>query len=330
MYRSILITVFILFFLPGCKKEQEKITVPIVKTLPAEDVGRYSVWLSGDVNFDEGTGVMSRGIYYSTKENPTMADSTTVHEPVTGTVTDTVVGLTPDTTYSFRAYAEYTSGVVFGEQLSFTTRPAEPIWGDGVTDIDGNFYKSVIIGEQEWMAENLKVTRYRNGDLIETTEPATKDISEETEPKYQWAYENDPEYAAIFGRLYTWHAATDSRGICPEGWYMPSAKEWKELIQILGGEDNAGGKLKQTGTTYWMEPNAGATNETGFSALAGGIKRYNGDFVWQNTFGIWMSSSETYDIYSSIYCFVIQHRFEAGFLSNHGPYEALAVRCMKD
>ena len=94
-----------------------------------------------------------------------------------------------------------------------------------VTDIDGNVYKTIIIGVQTWMAENLRTKRYNNGDLIETTTPATLDINAEIIPKYQWAYSGYEDNVATYGRLYTWYTLTDSRKVCPSGWHVPSDAE---------------------------------------------------------------------------------------------------------
>lgn len=96
-----------------------------------------------------------------------------------------------------------------------------------ISDIDGNIYHSVKIGNQVWLVENLKSTRFNNGDLIRTTYPATKEILSEKEPKYQWAYDGDERNVAKYGRLYTWYAASDLRGLAPEGWRIPSATDWE-------------------------------------------------------------------------------------------------------
>jgi len=134
-------------------------------------------------------------------------------------------------------------------------------------DIDGNVYETVWINCQLWMAENLKVTRYRNGDSI------PQGIS--------WCglttgtcgvYDNDSTNAEIYGRLYNWYAAVDPRNIAPEGWHVPDTTELWGLIDYLGGEDIAGGKMKDTGLTFWSSPNAGATNESGFTAIGSGLK----------------------------------------------------------
>ncbi len=161
-----------------------------------------------------------------------------------------------------------------------------------VTDIDGNIYKTVTIGNQGWMAEDLKTTRYRNGDLISTTSPATLDISSESTPKYQWAYAGDESNVATYGRLYTWYAVSDSRSVCPAGWHVPSDAEWQTLIDFLGGERAAQGKLKEAGTTHWNSPNSDATNESGFTALPGGNRFNNEPFKGLGDFTHWWTATE--------------------------------------
>jgi uncharacterized protein (TIGR02145 family) len=157
-------------------------------------------------------------------------------------------------------------------------------------DIDGDVYTSVTIGTQVWMVENLKTTRYSNGDLIGTTTPDTLDILGESTPKYQWACNGNKSNVNTYGRLYTWYAVTDTRNVCPTGWHVPSDAEWTTLTTYLGGESVAGDKLKETGTTHWSAPNEGATNSSGFTALPGGYRAYNGAF---GTDGRWWSSTES-------------------------------------
>ncbi|MBI5186442.1 MAG: chitobiase/beta-hexosaminidase C-terminal domain-containing protein [Nitrospinae bacterium] len=157
-----------------------------------------------------------------------------------------------------------------------------------VTDIDGNVYNTVTIGAQTWMKENLKVTKYRDGTAIPTT---TADISAETSPKYQWAYNATESNASIYGRLYTWHAATDSRGLCPAGWHLPTDSEWTTLENYLGGSSVAGGKMKEAGTTHWASPNTGADNSSGFTALPGGYRHRNGTFSNVGYYGFLWSAT---------------------------------------
>ncbi|HDS01501.1 MAG TPA: hypothetical protein ENO22_00220 [candidate division Zixibacteria bacterium] len=151
-----------------------------------------------------------------------------------------------------------------------------------ITDIDGNIYSVVKIGDQLWMADNLKVTHYRNGDPIANV-TVVAEWSSMTAGAY-CDYNNEVTNAAVYGRLYNWYAVNDSRGIAPEGWHVPSDSEWKQLERHLGlsneeadsagwRADGLGGKLKAT--YNWQLPNDGATNETGFTALPGG-NRYFG------------------------------------------------------
>jgi len=147
-----------------------------------------------------------------------------------------------------------------------------------VTDIDGNVYNTVTIGTQVWMKENLKTTKYNNGDAIATTSPANYDYMNENSPKYQWDYDGNDSLEAIYGRLYTWYAITDNRKVCPVGWHVPSLAEWKVLIKFLGGDELASGKLKEIGTTHWNSPNTDATNASGFTGLPGGSHWGGTDF----------------------------------------------------
>ncbi len=176
---------------------------------------------------------------------------------------------------------------------------------DTVTDIDGNVYKTVKIGEQWWMAENLKVTHYRNGDII----PNVTDDDEwaELETEAVCVFDNKESNVKTYGRLYNWYAVNDMRKLAPKGWHVPTDEEWKELEKHLGmseteaneygsrGETaNVGGKLKSIGTAHWKSPNDGADNSSGFSGLPGGY-RYtnNGYYYYMGDYAYFWSSSES-------------------------------------
>ena len=201
---------------------------------------------------------------------------------------------------------------------------------ENITDADGNVYTSVTIGTQVWMVENLKTIRYRNGDLIGTTTPATLDISTEATPKYQWAYDGNESNVATYGRLYTWYAVTNSRKVCPTGWHVPSDVEWITLTTYLGGDSVAGGKLKETGIIHWLSPNMGATNETGFSALPSGARGVGGSFYHIGDTGSWWSSTE----YSTTVAFnrTIYYATSYVYRSSYLDYKkcGFSVRCLKD
>lgn len=162
-----------------------------------------------------------------------------------------------------------------------------------LTDIEGNVYGTVRIGKQWWMAENLKVLQYSNGDSIPwVTKSQWKNIKT---PAY-CAYTNEDSIANIYGYLYNWWAVVDSRNIAPEGWHVPTDDEWKTLIHYLGGPDVAGGKLKEAGTAHWESPNTGATNESGFCALPAGVRsRIDGSFGGLHEIAYFWTSTESYD-----------------------------------
>lgn len=198
-------------------------------------------------------------------------------------------------------------------------------------DGDNNNYSVVEIGTQIWMAENLRTTRYSNGDLIGTTEPAALNITTETNPKYEWVYygyqiEIDP---VAYGRLYTWHAARDSRNVCPAGWHLPSRTEYNTLMNSLSGVSVAGGKLKETGLTHWSSPNTEATNISGFTALPTGSRAPAGScnhytkvcYLWSST-----ERDNTYSYYCSM-------GFDTGIAYtdiNTGKNVGLGIRCIRD
>jgi uncharacterized protein (TIGR02145 family) len=163
-----------------------------------------------------------------------------------------------------------------------------------MTDQEGNIYKTVVIGTQEWMSENLNTSIYRNGDAIPTN---LDDVTWRFTIGGAWAYyNNDASYACPFGKLYNWYACTDARQLCPVGWHVPSDAEWSILTTNLGGVAVAGGKIKTTGnineaTGLWHTPNTGATNSSGFSAAPGGYRGMSGLYSIIGLYGGWWSSS---------------------------------------
>jgi uncharacterized protein (TIGR02145 family) len=196
-----------------------------------------------------------------------------------------------------------------------------------VTDIEGNVYKTLTIGTQTWMAENLKTTKYRNGDLIKTTSPATKDIRYEISPQYQWAYDGKESNVAAYGRLYTWYVVTDSRGVCPIGWHVPTDVEWSTLTIFLGGEIVAYSKLKEADEIHWIKYDSG-TNETGFTALPGGLRNSRGPFDDIGSSGCWWSSTEngTYDAWYRLMNYNFSSVYRYLYLKRNG----FSVRCVKN
>lgn len=245
------------------------------------------------------------------------------------TATYTDQGLSQDILYTYRVAAytsQHTSGYCDPKEIMI------------VTDIDGNTYQTVKIGDQWWMAENLKVTHYRNGDAIPNVTDNTE--WENLTTGAYCNYNNNSSNAATYGRLYNWYAVSDSRQIAPAGWHIPSDAEWKTLEMYLGmsqseadgsvrwrGTDE-GGKLKETGTSHWRSPNTGATNESGFSALPGGYRLYWGTyFIMGGNAAFW--SSTEYDSYGAWFRGLSYDKSDV-YRRSYGKEYGFSVRCVRD
>ena len=196
-----------------------------------------------------------------------------------------------------------------------------------VTDIDGNVYKTVKIGDQWWMAENLRVTHYSNGDSIPmvTSDSAWASLSTGA----RCTYDNDESNANIYGYLYNWYAVNDDRTIAPVGWHVSTDEEWQILVNCLGGSSVAGGKLKETGTAHWGSPNTGAANESGFSALPGGMRLCSDGIFYflSNCASFWSSTG-----YLSDYAWGHGLYWNNSGVNRGNDYKetGMSVRCVKD
>jgi uncharacterized protein (TIGR02145 family) len=169
------------------------------------------------------------------------------------------------------------------EEELVPSTPATPTSNGLVTDCDGNEYETVLIGNQEWMAENLRTACYQNGDPIPNEQGSVQWDGEDGVSTGAWChYNNDSQYEIPYGKIYNWYAVDDPRNLCPLGWHVPTDAEWSVMIGFLDPQHDpnvideqstiAGGKMKSVGTVHWESPNAGATNESGFSALPGGAR----------------------------------------------------------
>jgi uncharacterized protein (TIGR02145 family) len=159
-----------------------------------------------------------------------------------------------------------------------------------VQDQDGNNYKTIKIGNQVWMAENLRTTKYNDGTPIPLVLDKNAWIILST-PAYCW-YNNDTIYKNLVGALYNGYAVNTEK-LCPKGWHISTDSEWSVLIDHLGGETVAGGKLKESGTKNWSEPNTGATNETNFNSLPGGTRYSNGLYFSMKNAGSWWTLNKS-------------------------------------
>jgi uncharacterized protein (TIGR02145 family) len=202
--------------------------------------------------------------------------------------------------------------------------------GANAVDIDGNNYQGVRIGGQIWMSENLKTSRYNNGDLI----PIVTDNaawSALTTGSRSW-YDNDgTTYENPYGNLYNWYAVNDPRKLCPTGWHVPTHDEWTILTTYLEGESVAGGKMKSTGTDYWLEESAGTDNSSGFSALPGGNRSdFDGSFFFIRIIAFFWSATE----FDDSHAWTRNLYFDNGIVTrnnlNYGKSVGASVRCLRD
>ena len=213
-----------------------------------------------------------------------------------------------------------------------TTQTSIAKYGAGVTDIDGNKYKSVIIGTQEWMGENLKVSKYHDGSSI----PNVVDNVEWS--KLNTAafcnYNNSDSIGKIYGKLYNWYAVNTSN-LCPTGWHVPTEIEWDKLVNYLGGDSVAGVKIKEIGLTHWNTSNIEATNTSLFTALPNGFRSYSGNFSNLGEMTNWWSSTESNSSGWLQYCLMSNHTLNPkyhNFLGKGGEYKVhgISVRCLKN
>ena len=166
-----------------------------------------------------------------------------------------------------------------------------------VTDGENNNYKTVTIGTQVWMAENLKVTKYNDGTTISniTDNTAWSNLTTGAVSTYNNTINTDT--IMTYGRLYNWYAVNTGK-LCPTGWHVPSDAEWTTLTQNLGGSASTGRAIKETGTIHWTTPNTNANNISGFTALPGGTRYGNGLSFDFGKYGYWWSSTESFTINS--------------------------------
>jgi uncharacterized protein (TIGR02145 family) len=195
-----------------------------------------------------------------------------------------------------------------------------------IKDFDGNNYTSVVIGTQTWMVENLKTTHFKDGSEIPLKTNNT-DWGNLSSPGYCWYNNDESSNKSTSGAMYNWYTV-NTGNLCPSGWHVPIKEEWDLLSTYLGGDNSAGGKLKEIGTTHWRSPNLGATNESGFTGLPGGQRDDKGTFLFLGMNGFWWTNTLSYSGWA--YSRELDYDYSNFFSFNDKIKFGFSVRCIKD
>jgi uncharacterized protein (TIGR02145 family) len=307
----------------SCKKNNDP-SVATITTVAAADIDIITASSGGTITADGGAEITERGVCWGTVTMPVVTDNKTSDGEGVGTFTSSLTGLEPNTIYYVRAYATNSAGTAYGAEITFTTE-------DGVVDADGNAYHIASITSngitKTFMTENLRTTKYNDGTDIPLVANATT-WAGLTTPGYCW-YNNDlTTYGNTYGALYNWYTVNTGK-LAPSGWHVTTRAEWTALITFLGGEDVAGGKLKETGTEHWLSPNTDASNTIGFNGLAGGDRGSNGSFYNYGEFSFWWTSTEDASGYGYYYYINYNSSKTYEMLSDSYKY-GLSVRLIKD
>ena len=319
---------------------------PTVITSPVVKITNNSAQGGGTVIDDGGATITARGLCWSTSGYPTTANRKTTDGNGTGYFTSNITGLAPETLYYVRAYAIHSEDTAYGNEFSFNTYNQYTI-----TDYDGNIYNTVKLGDQVWMAENLRVTHFADGIAIPLVEEDTVWGNLSINDSAYCYFNNNLSNGNTIGALYTWAAAMNGensssdnpsgiQGVCPVGWHIPSDTEWKELEMFLGmsqavadldsirGTDE-GGKLKEPGTINWISPNPGASHISGFNALPGGYRNYDSGNFFNLGFAAYFWTSTESSSNGAWYRVLSNDNSGVGHSHTYRDY-GFSVRCLRD
>jgi uncharacterized protein (TIGR02145 family) len=272
--------------------------LPEISTIEVSDITTTTASGGGTITSDGGGSVSARGVCWAKGYIPTVDSSKTTDGTGIGSFKSNITGLTINTQYTLRAYATNKAGTAYGSAYYFSTNYDNKIifnpslnYGT-MTDIEGNIYKTIRIGTQEWMAENLRTTKFNDGSAI----PLVTDNSIWTNPStsaFCWSGNNEA-VKNIYGALYNWTTVGTGK-LSPVGWHVPSDDEWSVLITYLGGKTVAGDRLREKGLGHWYyyvnSQDTEKTNDSGFTALPGGYREHNGPFSSYGYEAIWWSST---------------------------------------
>jgi uncharacterized protein (TIGR02145 family) len=320
--------------LVGCSKDDEEETTDSVATTnSASLIGQNWATLNGTIRpggltyvvvFDYDTANAVSFRYFVTGIPDTISGD------ASAAASAVITGLSAGTSYNFRIKAINGNDTSYADEVTFTTtNPGKSVINykgnmayRSVIDIDGNVYKTILIGTQIWMAENLKTTRYNDNNLIPFIS-GSSDWTALSTPGYCW-YNND---SIVYGALYNWHAVSTNK-LCPSGWHIPTNDEWMTFASFLGDENSVAGKIKEEGAIHWQSSVYISTNESGFTALPGGYRSYTGDYGSIKRYGFFWSSTEK--VSSDGYCRILFYNFNTFNRTSSIKRSGLSVRCIKD
>ncbi len=317
------------FFHYACKKENP----PTITTLSVSEKTGITAKSGGNITDDGGSNVLLRGVVWGLASDPTIENHTgmTMDGEGKGLFVSLLTGLDLNAKYYVRAYATNSAGTSYGNQVQFTSDitmgipcPGMPI----ITDINGNVYNTVLIGNQCWMKENLRVRNYKNGTMIPNITSNSGWTNLITGARC-WSKNDSASYAATYGALYNWYAVENTNGLCPAGWHVPTDEEWTVLTDLLGGSGIAGELLKETSTIHWNSPNTEATNASGFTALPGdGRSYYSGEFGIIGNLGYWWCSTTagTENAWSR----KLEYNTGTATSNNYDKKHGFSVRCIRN
>ena len=299
-----------------------ELAAPSISTSEISSLTQTSATSGGTILSDNGSPVTASGICWNTSPDPTVLLNTKIAANIgSATFSVNITGLLPGTTYYLRAYATNLTGTAYGNQIIFNTK---------IADIDANVYATVKIGNQIWMAENLRTTKYSDNTPIPPI-PGYSDWIAATTPGYCW-YNNDIANKTVYGALYSWlvvdPASNGGKNVCPVGWRVPTETDWVILVGVFGDELKAGEMLKEEGFAHWISPNTGATNGSKFTALPGGSRNsWNGNFDQLGYYAyFWSSSSSEWQAYAR----ELSTNYGTFIRRGRAKLDGCSIRCLRD
>lgn len=285
------------------------------------EVGITTAIVGGSVSIKNKPDIVSVGICLSPVPWPVITDYSFRGQLDSTSFICHLDKLIPSTLYFLRAFAITDKDTLYSSQKAFYTHNE-----DAIADVDGNYYNTVNIGNQVWLTEDLKTTRFNDGVEISRAEEADQWAWRKT-PAWCWYANDSVIYSFPRGKLYNWYAVNTGK-LCPDGWHVPSNSEWSTLQNYLGGDSIAGGKLKTTETIFWRNPNHGATNQSGFSAIPGGYRSGTGKFLYSTMFNYWWSSDEFPPDAANFW--YVYHARANLYHETSFKFFGYSVRCLKD